>query len=81
VLRDGLEELESRGCRVGMPYALSSISESVTRERGRGFAGVAVFEVVGPRPCWLCEFGGLVRLDQGAISQLSIVVCLLQMVH
>lgn len=63
-----------------MPYALSSISASVTLEGPPlGCAGEAALGVDGPDS--LRELGERSLLDHGAIAALSIWGCSLQVAH
>ena len=73
----GFEELVARklalggGGKVGMPYAFSSISDSVILNRA--CAEEPGFVLAGFGPGSLRGLGGSSRLDQGGIAQLSIV--------
>ena len=70
----GFEDLEEPwlpcggGGRLGIPYAFSKISDSVTLDLDR--AGDAALTSTGGS---LRELGESSRLDQGGIAQLSIV--------
>jgi hypothetical protein len=59
------------GGKVGMPYAFSSISDSVILNRA--CAGEPGFVLAGFGPGSLRGLGESSRLDQGGIAQLSIV--------
>ncbi len=59
------------GGRLGIPYAFSKISDSVTLDLDR--AGDAALASTGFEPGSLRELGESSRLDQGGIAQLSIV--------
>ena len=73
----GFEDLEEPwlpcggGGRLGIPYAFSKISDSVTLDLER--AGDAALTSTGFGPGSLRELGESSRLDQGGIAQLSIV--------
>lgn len=71
-----MEEVEGPA-KVGMPYAFSSMSASVTLVGPPlGRAGDAVLGIAGADS--LREFGESSLFDQGAIGVLSIVACSLQ---
>ncbi len=71
----GLEELEAPklacggGGKLGMPYAFSSMSVSVSLERAR--AGDIVLLLTGLVPASLRELPESSRLDQGGIAQMA----------
>ena len=84
-LRVGFEDLEAPklecggGGRLGIPYAFSKISVSVSLDRAR--AGDGELPSAGFGPGSLREFGESSLLDQGGIAQLSIVNSSSQVAH